>query len=188
MVLPGWQTNHIQNWLVYNLPPVRMLEFVFGMLLARIVLTDRWVGVRLWQAVLLCFAAYAVALHVPLLYALCAVWAAPMGLLVASAAVTDLRGERSPFRGPVMTWLGEVSFAVYLVQASVLIGGGRILAEYGPYGFAEALGLSLVAWVVTTALAYLLYALVERPAMKHFSRPRRKDAGAPAAERKENVR
>src|SRR3546814_3967828 len=29
------------NWFVYNLPPVRMLEFVLGMLLARIVLTDR---------------------------------------------------------------------------------------------------------------------------------------------------
>lgn len=187
--LPGWQTNEIQNWFVYNLPPVRMLEFVLGMLLARIVLTDRWVGVRLWQAVVLCAIAYGVAVNVPLLYALCAVWAAPIGLLIAAAAVSDVRAERSPFRGPVMKWLGEVSFAVYLLQASVLIGAERhFLSKHGPYTFAEGLGLSLLAWVVTTALAYLLYALVERPTMKRFSRPRRKDVAVPATGPMENVR
>lgn len=170
--LPGWQVSEVQNWFVYQLPPVRMLEFVLGMLLARIVLTDRWVGVRLWQAVLLCVAAYVVALNVPYLYALSAVWVLPLGLLVPAAAVADVRGRRSPFRGRVMTWLGEVSFAFYLLQAAVLIGGTKYLAGHAPYSFAEAVGLCLLAWVVTTVLAYLLYTLVERPAMRHFSRPR----------------
>lgn len=176
--VPGWQANEIQNWFVYNFPPVRMLEFVLGILLARIVLTDRWLGIRLWQAVALCVVAYAVALKLPYLYALCAIWAAPIGLLIAAAAVADMRGERSPFRGRVMKWLGEVSFAFYLLQASVLLGGTDLLREHAPYSFGEAVGLSLLFWVITTALAFLLYLLVERPAMKYLSRPRRKDAGA----------
>ncbi|MHC0432260.1 acyltransferase family protein [Streptomyces sp. O3] len=180
--IPGWQVSEVQNWFVYQLPPVRMLEFVLGMLLARIVLTDRWVGVRLWQAVLLCGAAYAVALNVPYLYALSAVWAIPLGLLIPAAAVADVRGRRSPFRGRAMRWLGEVSFAFYLLQAIVLIGGSKYLGAQAGYGFAEAVGLCLLAWVITTVLAYALYTLVERPAMKHLSRPRRKGAGAGAPE------
>ncbi|MFI9616693.1 acyltransferase family protein [Streptomyces sp. NPDC052023] len=186
--LPGWQVSEVQNWFVYQLPPVRMLEFVLGMLLARLVLTDRWVGVRLWQAVALCVAAYAVALEVPYLYALSAVWVIPLGLLVPAAAVADLRGRRSPFRGRVTTWLGEVSFAFYLLQAAVLIGGSKYLAGHTPYSFAEAVGLCLLAWAVTTVLAYLLYALVERPAMKHLSRPRRREAATGAAERTPSLR
>ncbi|MGW2689813.1 acyltransferase family protein [Streptomyces sp. NPDC001414] len=189
VTLPGWQTNEIQNWFIYNLPPVRMLEFVLGMLLARIVLTDRWVGVKVWQAVVLTAIAYYVSLQIPLLYALCAIWAAPIGLLIAATAVADIRAKRSPFRGRVMKWLGEVSFAVYLMQATVLIGAERhILSKHGPYTLAEGIGLALLLWVVTTALAYLLYALVEQPAMKRFSRPRRKDLGVPATGKFENAR
>ncbi|MET7454592.1 acyltransferase [Streptomyces sp. NPDC005574] len=186
--IPGWQASEIQNWFVYQLPPVRMLEFVLGMLLARIVLTDRWVGVRLWQAVPLCFVAYGVALDVPYLYALSAVWAAPLGLLIAAAAVADVRGQRSPFRGPVTKWLGEVSFAFYLLQATVLVGGGTYLAGHRPHGSAGALGLCLLAWVVTTVLAHLLYTLVERPATKHLGRARRTDAGSRPLGRTDGVR
>ncbi|MER7836495.1 acyltransferase [Streptomyces sp. NPDC096040] len=186
--IPGWQAGEVQNWFVYQLPPVRMLEFVLGMLLARIVLTDRWVGVRLWQAVLLCGAGYAVALNVPYLYALSAVWVIPLGLLIPAAAVADVRGRRSPFRGRVMKWLGEVSFAFYLLQATVLIGGDKYLAGHAPYGVAEAVGLSLLAWALTTVLSYLLYTLVERPAMKHLSRPRRKDTAVAATEPTVSIR
>lgn len=171
--LPGWQVSEVQNWFVYQLPPVRMLEFVIGMLLARIVLADRWIGVRLPVALAVCVAGYAVALQVPYLYALSAVWVLPLGLLVPAAALADVQGRRSPFRGRVMTWLGEVSFAFYLLQASVLIGGADWLAGRRPFSVAEAVGLCLLAWVVTVVLAHLLYTLVERPAMRKWSRSRR---------------
>ncbi|KAB1147634.1 acyltransferase [Streptomyces luteolifulvus] len=170
--IPGWQASTVQNWFVYQLPPVRMLEFVLGMLLARIVLTDRWIGVRLPTAIALCAVAYAVALQIPYLYALTAVWVVPIGLLVPAAAVADLRGSRSPFRGRTMTWLGEISFAFYLLQASVLVGGSRYLVGHKPFGWAAGLGLCVLAWALTLALATVLYRCVERPAMKHWSRPR----------------
>lgn len=40
--------------------------------------------------------------------------------LVASAASSDLRGDRSAFRAPALVRLGEWSFALYLVQAIVI--------------------------------------------------------------------
>ncbi|MFD4659801.1 acyltransferase family protein [Kitasatospora sp. NPDC058444] len=184
--MPGLPVNAVQSWFVYQLPPVRMLEFVLGMLLARIVLTDRWIGVRIHHALALCAVGYAAALNVPFLYTLSATWAIPVGLLIPAVAVADVRGHRSPFRGRVMTWLGEVSFAFYLLQASVLTGGAVHLADRRPFGWAAALGLCLLAWALTLALAHALYLLVERPAMKRWSRPRsagRHDTRtAPAAE------
>ncbi|MBN0048320.1 acyltransferase [Streptomyces actuosus] len=170
---PGWQVGAVQNWFVYQLPPVRMLEFVIGMLLARIVLTDRWIGVRMPTALVVCAAGYAVALEVPYLYALSAVWVVPLGLLIPAVAVADATGRRSPFRGRVMKWLGEVSFAFYLLQACVLIGGADWLASRRPFGTGEAIGLCVLAWAVTLVLAHLLYTLVERPAMRMWSRSRR---------------
>ncbi|MER7488615.1 acyltransferase [Streptomyces sp. NPDC126497] len=170
--MPGLPVNAVQSWFVYQLPPVRMLEFVLGMLLARIVLTDRWIGVRIHHALVLCAVGYVAALNVPFLYTLSATWAIPVGLLIPAVAVADVKGRRSPFRGRVMTWLGEVSFAFYLLQASVLTGGATHLADHRPFGWATALGLCLLAWVLTLALAHALYLCVERPTMKHWSRPR----------------
>jgi peptidoglycan/LPS O-acetylase OafA/YrhL len=70
----------------------------------------------------------------------------------------------------------------------VLIGGNKYLAGHAPYGVAEAVGLTLLAWALTTVLAYLLYTLVERPAMKHLSRPRRKGMAVAATEPKVSIR
>ncbi|HBF81766.1 MAG TPA: acyltransferase [Streptomyces sp.] len=170
--MPGLPVNAVQSWFVYQLPPVRMLEFVLGMLLARIVLTDRWIGVRIHHALALCAVGYVVALDVPFLYTLSATWAIPIALLIPAVAVADVQGRRSPFRGRVMTWLGEVSFAFYLLQASVLTGGAVLLADHRPFGTMAALGLCLLAWALILASAHVLHLLVERPAMRHWSRPR----------------
>lgn len=180
--MPGWGISAEQSWFVYQLPPVRMLEFAIGMLLARIVLTDRWIGIRIHHALALCAVAYVVALDLPVLFALSAAWLVPIGLLIPAAAVADRSGTRSPFRGRVMTWLGEVSFAFYLLQAPVLIGGSRYLAEHRPVGWPAGLGLCLLACAVTVGLAHLLHVGVERPAMRRWSRPRRAPDRAPAGE------
>ncbi|MCT4356194.1 acyltransferase [Streptomyces sp. Je 1-79] len=170
--IPGLPVGEVQNWFVYQFPPVRMLEFVMGMVLARMVLTDRWIRLGTSQALLVCAAAYAVALHVPYLYSLNATWVIPVGLLVPAVARADLLGRRSPFRGRVMTWLGEVSFAFYLLQAAVLGIGVVLLEGHGPLGLGAGLVYCLAAWAVTLTLAHALSTYVERPAMTYWSRPR----------------
>ncbi|MEV7203826.1 acyltransferase family protein [Streptomyces griseoluteus] len=172
----GFPISSLQFWLGYNFPPSRMFEFVLGMLLARLVLAGRFPRVPLPAAVALAVAGYVLALNVPFLYGFTVAGIIPVGVLVCSVAEADIRGSRTLLRGPVMRWLGEVSFGFYLAQYPVLFYG-RIIVQHGStYGLVggvlELLGLLLV----TLALGWVLMTCVERPVMHRWARPRR---GAP---------
>jgi peptidoglycan/LPS O-acetylase OafA/YrhL len=173
---PVFHASEWQVWVVYALPPVRMLEFVFGMLLARIVLSGRWINLPLLPAGLLALASYAASYAVPWTYATVAVCMVPLGLLIAAAATVDVRGRTSPFRGAFLVRLGEVSFAFYLVHGPVL-GYLRGKIDFQTFGPWTATSLVLSPLVIAVTLAWLLHTLVERPMMRWFSRP---SAPAPA--------
>ncbi|HEU5332602.1 MAG TPA: acyltransferase [Actinocrinis sp.] len=175
---PGFPVGLTQNWLVYQFPPVRMIEFVVGMLMARIVLSDKWINVRILPALALFAGAYTIGLNVPYLYSLAAVMLIPIALLVAAVAVADLRGTTSVLRGRVMTHLGDVSFAFYLTQAIVLMYGTRFLNPHKPYDIVAGLALCLFEGVVVMALAQAIHAWVEMPMMRRFSRPRGSRGGS----------
>ncbi|WP_329398987.1 acyltransferase family protein [Streptomyces melanogenes] len=178
----GFPVGVKQAWFVYLLPPVRMLEFAIGIIMARIVLTDRWINVKMVHALGLLIVGYAVALNVPWLYGLNAVCLIPIALLIPAAAVADVKDQPSPFRGKVMTWLGEVSFAFYLIHGVVIIYGTKFL-HGKPYGLAAGLGLWAACAVISLILGHLLFKYVEMPMMKHWSKPRgeRRDARPVAA-------
>ncbi|MFI6475216.1 acyltransferase family protein [Streptomyces sp. NPDC050516] len=168
---PRFLASQWQVWVVYALPPVRLLEFVLGMLMARIVQSGRWIRLPLLPAGLLTIGAYAAASRASWSFAAVAVCLVPLALLIASAAVADLRGRRSPFRGPVALWLGEVSFAFYLVHGPVLgylrgkIGFG---VTFGPLAGSAVL---LFALAVSVLLAWHLHTAVETPMMRRWSKP-----------------
>ncbi|MGK5733970.1 acyltransferase family protein, partial [Streptomyces sp. URMC 124] len=162
-----------QFWLVYILPATRLLDFVLGILMARIVLEGRWITLGLLPAGLLTVAAYGVSLLVPPPYAINAVTIVPFALLIPAAATADVNGTRSPFRGRVMLWLGEVSFAFYMVQQVLLeFARGRMGARWA---LPTPLALAVIALEAGAALlcAWLLHTAVERPAMR-FARPRKR--------------
>ncbi|AXE25305.1 acyltransferase [Streptomyces globosus] len=163
-----------QYWSVYMLPPVRALDFVLGMLMARIVVTGRRFGVRPLPAAAACLAAYALSLYVPWLYALDAVFVIPMALLIPAVALQDVSGRPSPLRGRAAVWLGEVSFAFYMVHLILL----NVVREHllGPdtfFGTAAGIGVLVLEALATLAVAWLLYAAVEKPAMRHLGRTRK---------------
>ena len=167
--VPGLPVSVVQNWFVYQFPPVRMLEFVLGVLMARVVLTGRWVGITLPYAFGLLAVGYAIALRVPYLYGLSAACVIPVALLVPAAAVADVRGLPSVFRSRVMTWLGEVSFAWYLVQGIVFIYSVQLLAGHKPYSLPVGIAVSLLFTAVVLVAAKVLHVAVERPSMKLWS-------------------
>jgi peptidoglycan/LPS O-acetylase OafA/YrhL len=78
-----------------------------------------------------------------------------------------------------MVWLGDISFAFYLWHRLVtseihrLLGGGSWAT---PVAVAALLGMS----AVTVLLSWALLRFVERPAMRHWSRPRLRSSGASA--------
>ncbi len=149
--------HHADVWTTYVFPPVRLVDFVVGMLLGMAFLR----GYRLpgsatvWEVAAVCAIAAAVVAipHVPaaLQYSL---W--PLPFWAALIAIIALRGgvlsRLLSHRGFVR--LGEISYAFYLVHLSVLMVAEHVLPS--------AL-VSAVALAVSLAAAWLLHAGIERP-------------------------
>ncbi|NRN67057.1 peptidoglycan/LPS O-acetylase OafA/YrhL [Kibdelosporangium sp. 4NS15] len=159
-------------WFVYTLPITRIPEFLLGIVMARIVLTGRWIPLSLGKALLLLIPGYALTITLPDVYGMVLPCALPLALIVAAGAVADVQGHRSPFRNRVAVWLGEISFAFYMVHLLVLMHGPMSAGTFQTWDVPAALGIIAVSLGMCVFAAWLLYALVERPIMRRFSKPR----------------
>lgn len=172
-VMPGTGgTSPVHYWFAYIMPVPRVLDFALGILVARAVMLNRWRDIGMaWSGVLLA-AGYIACYHVPYLYAQRAMCLVPTVTLIAAAATADVEGRFTLFRSRAMTWLGNVSFAFYLLHFIVLAWFRRLLGtELYPTGTGVAV---IAAEAGATLLAsWALYSLVERPLTKRFSRARR---------------
>ncbi|MFJ6442222.1 acyltransferase family protein [Streptomyces sp. NPDC091649] len=179
--IPWWE-----EWFVYYFPVVRALEFVLGMLVARIVLSGRWIGLRVLPAVVLALASYLVIVKtLPETFGQSSGIAFFLALVIAAGATADVEGRRTLLKNRAMVFLGEISFALYMVHWFVL--------GYGPLGMSKpdgwmrqstlsrALLESAFVIALSLLLAWLLYVSVERPAMRRWSRPAPREDVSPAA-------
>ncbi|WKX70377.1 acyltransferase [Streptomyces sp. XD-27] len=180
-LLPGfpWPVPRNQLWFAYFLPLCRLPEFVLGIILAIGMRSDdrkRRIGVGASAALLLASLALGATL-LPPVFLFAAVGVVPLTLLIRATAALDLRGARSPLRTPVMVFLGEISYAFYLVHALAL------LVVYEITGDAWAgLATGVLGLPVALLMAWLLYTLVERPCMRRFARRRRPAPGSAPAQ------
>ena len=140
-------------WMLFVFPPVRLIEFAFGVSLALLVLADAVPRIPLISAVITASAAVVLAGHVPWQWGFSAVVIVPVGALLCSATMADRSGRRVPLLHS--TWLlrlGEASFAFYLVHeivlrfagihtASLAVGAGALLGVFG-----VSLGLALAQY------------------------------------------
>jgi peptidoglycan/LPS O-acetylase OafA/YrhL len=187
VVLPAMHMSQWQGWFIYKFPPVRMLDFVFGMFLAKLVMTGRKMPLGLGATVVLAIAAYALAPLAPGRYPLVAVTVVPLGLLIAAGAVADVEQRRNWLSSRTMIWLGELSFAFYLWHYMVIVYGRQLLA-FGAgqrvdmtglavgrtWGTPMALVILAALFGATLLLSWALFAAVERPVMRHFATARRR--------------
>ncbi|WP_433392362.1 acyltransferase family protein [Micromonospora sp. KLBMP9576] len=166
-------------WFTQIFPPVRSLEFWMGVAAAELMRRGRWRGPGLPVASLLFVATWVVAAQ----WVRAELWAALLSvayiLIITAAADADVRGRRSPWRSRPMIWLGEVSFAFYLVHVLVMISVLRLTGDWG-VGFPGWWGLLVVLGflVVNLILAGLLHRFVETPMMRLLG-PRRPARPAP---------
>jgi len=171
---PYYGHSTTQFWFVSIFPPVRMLDFVLGILMARIVLTGRWINLPVAPALLLLVASYVASLFEPWLYQVNSANILPLALLVAAIATADVRGRRSFLKSPVMQRLGEMSYAFYLLHWSL----GLWIKLRTPIGLDHDLsipnGIAVIVGLlaVTLVASWLLYTYVESPIMRRWSRPR----------------
>ncbi|MCX5208616.1 acyltransferase [Kitasatospora sp. NBC_00240] len=170
--LPGLEMSLLQNWFLVALPAVRALDFVLGVLLARIVLAGRWIPLGLPAAAVLVAAGTALQLAlVPTVYGFTATVALPLALLVAAAAQADVLGKASPFRSRTAVRLGEISFAFYMTHHLVLHYVRVALGETRVWSVPAVVGLGAVLLVATIGMSWLSYRFVELPAVRRWSDP-----------------
>ena len=168
-VLPWEPTPIWEYWSVYLFPVTRMLEFVLGILLARIVLSGRWLNVNLWVAGATVVAGYVAALFLPYYYGFAAATVIPFALVIPAAAVADIQGRRSWLGSPVMVWLGTISFAFYLLHRLTLATAVGVFGRDFAWNTTSAIGIVVVALAVTIVLSWILYTFVEKPMLRRFA-------------------
>lgn len=161
-------------WFVYMFPGTRLLDFVFGILLAKVVMSGRRLPLGFGGSLVLVAVAYVAAPYAPAPFNLVGVMLVPLGLLVAAGAAHDSAGRSSWFATRPMVWLGEISFAFYMLHQLVQSYGHRFLGFGKSWDTVPAIGVVGLLLVITVVLSWLAYSLVERPVMRRFSRSRRR--------------
>jgi peptidoglycan/LPS O-acetylase OafA/YrhL len=155
-------------WFIIFLPPVRLPDFVLGVVVARLVVTGRWRRVRGPTIAALAALGWVGSLAIPIPLGFLAPFVLPVALLLGNGAVADATGHPTVLSGPKMVRLGELSFAFYLIHWLVLhythaaLGGG---AWAPPVALAFLLG----AFAASAGLAWVVYRLVELPAYRRWS-------------------
>jgi peptidoglycan/LPS O-acetylase OafA/YrhL len=173
--MPGFGFSLQQFWLLVQFPPTRALEFVLGMLLARIVMTGQRLPISLGAATAWTVLTYAIC---PLFHGVVsnnAIMLVPICLLVATLAVADAEKRHTFWSTKVMVKLGEISFAFYMVHYLVLMYVGHLLGSRALNNDIPAgIGIVLLMLAIALVLSYLLFTYVENPIMRKWSQPRRK--------------
>ncbi|MBY8855603.1 acyltransferase [Nocardia sp. CA2R105] len=169
-------------WFSYNFPLSRLPEFYVGVLTARMVIENRWRNTRLTIPVLAVALSYLATWVVPVDFKMSATEVGPMAALIATMAVRDQRGPSARTPSRPMVWLGEISYAFYLIQFPIMVLVTRFLIgghRFGLWGWLGCAGLCLLGSIVAAAA---IYQLVDLPLMRRFARPRtRASAGSTPA-------
>lgn len=167
-VLNVGPVSELQYYFVYVFPPGRVLDFALGILVAYAVLSGRWRNIGMVWSSLLLIASYVAAVYLPFLYGQRAICVIPIALLVAAAALADAEGRFTVFRNSVMVWLGNISFAFYLLHFIVL---WKVRALLGTPLYSTPMTIAILAGelVLSILLSWALYALVERPMVRRWS-------------------
>lgn len=163
-----------EMWFCSALPPVRMLEFIFGIFMARLVITGQKLPLKLGGAVALAVGSYFVAPLFGPNYRFAAIMVVPLGLLIAAGAVADINNEKPFISNKLMVWLGDVSFAFYMWHYMVLTYGHRWLGQGESWGTSRAIFSMVLLFGITLAISAATFHFVERPIMRRFGTSRRK--------------
>jgi peptidoglycan/LPS O-acetylase OafA/YrhL len=175
LVTLSW-SEPISYWFIYVFPASRLPEFCLGMVLARIVRSGRWIGIPVWAAGVLLVAAYIAVGYIPAQWGYVAVTVVPLALFIPAVAAADVAGRRSFWAMPKMVWLGEISFAFYLVHQLVIRYASKLLhvpAAPPGWGFAHCAAVAVFIGVAALIGAWLLHIWVEKPMVRRLGRSRR---------------
>nr|WP_296779031.1 acyltransferase [Rhodococcus sp. (in: high G+C Gram-positive bacteria)] len=156
-------------WLSYTFPLSRLPEFFLGVLAARLVREGLWTNIKLMIPVLALLASYAATWFVPVNYKMSALFIAPMTVLIATMAARDLAGIRGINSSRFMLWLGDISFAFYMIQFPVMVIVTRVFIGGNQFTLSGWLGWTLLSLALSIAAADAIFRWVDAPLMSRFS-------------------
>ncbi len=166
-------------WLGYMFPPVRMAEFTLGIVAALLVRAGAWRGPTLgWSFVLVGLGA-AAALAAPYPLNQHALTLVPVTFVVTAAACADLRGVPTVWTRPLLRYLGEVSFAFYLVHYLTYLSYERLGLLPSSAGPLVAALVTISVFSISLLGAMIVYHGVELPALRLLRSRTRRSADLP---------
>ncbi|MFH8475832.1 acyltransferase family protein [Streptomyces sp. NPDC018000] len=144
-----------------------------GVLLARIVQTERWwPRVNVWWIALLCVALWGLLHVLPATFRSSGLLTLGIALFVPLIAVRDIEGKPSWLDNRPMVLFGNASYAAYLVHFPLLGLARYLTGETDRFGFWVATLIVVVLFVVTQLIGLAMFLGLERPLMRKFGRPR----------------
>ncbi len=169
--------NERSMWFIYILPPVRLPEFLLGIVTARLLRTGGWPRLS-WRVryapLVLAFALLPV---LPSQFALGSAMAVPLAPVIAGLARSDAEGRTRRMARPALVSLGEASYALYITHWTVLLTVRQLLGVHRTFSLWAGLPIVLALIAGATALARLVYRHYETPLMRRFARRRVPSAG-----------
>lgn len=150
-------------WFSYYFPLSRLPEFFVGVLAARMVRDGVWRSTTItWPLLALAFA-FAATWAVPVNFKTSVVILLPVAAVVATTAVRDRRELFGWNASRVMTWLGEVSYAFYLLQYPVMVAVLRFALGGHAIGLGGWLAAIAGCFAISVIASGLVYTYIDKP-------------------------
>ncbi|MGW4716778.1 acyltransferase family protein [Nocardia sp. NPDC004260] len=166
-------------WLSYLFPASRLPEFYLGVIAARLVAEGLWRNTRLTTPLTALVLVYGATWFVPVNYKMSALLVAPMTAVIATSAARDLAGISGLDATRPLVWLGDISYAFYMIQFPVMVIVTRLFIGGHRYSIGGWALWATVVLVISILAAAAIYHGVDRPIMRRFAgrppgdRPRR---------------
>jgi peptidoglycan/LPS O-acetylase OafA/YrhL len=157
-------TPQILLWLLDFFPPVRLCEFVLGIIIAVALQRDSLPRLPLFMAGMLILAVYALVSWGPAHWLAKGVLIAPIALLIVASAQRDIENRPTVWTWGPLVLLGEWSYAFYLLHQLVLRVWAKAFHAHLRVSSLSAGGFWFVCLLLTSILAAaILFNVVERP-------------------------
>lgn len=167
----GWP--ELEMWVIQQFPPFRMLEFIFGMILAKIVMSGKRIPLNFGAAVGILVAVFVATPLIPERLNMAAIHLIPIGLVILTAAARDGRGRSGWLGSRPMVKLGDLSYGFYIWHYMVCVYVRQLFGT--PEGWSVPVGLAVlvVLILITLGAAWLQFRFIENPMYRRFATSRR---------------
>lgn len=154
-----------QFWVSYIFPLPRLFEFFAGMFAARLLMYGQAPVLSKSVAFALLIVIYVGAMFIPFQFGMSVVYIIPVSLLIISIADDDLKSRKTFLSRKTSVWLGEISYAFYMVHFLVLFCFLNLMSGR-KFSLPVGAMLIVMALILSVSAASFMYRYFEVPMMR----------------------